>query len=289
MTGALVTSNDAGLSVPDWPLSHGSLFPEMVGGVLYEHSHRLVAATVGLLTLILAIWLGRAEPRLQIRRLGWVALGLVLTQALLGGVGVLLFLPLAISVMHACLAQLFFCVLVAIALMTGPSWRDRSLSYRRPGEYRHETLFAGVAAATVYLQLILGALLRHMGASEGSKGVTVVTHVLLSHLGMAFLVGALLLVTAVKILKRPELQICFGKAYVLILLLIFQFALGFAAYWVRLVKLEAPEPFFLGVALTSAHLAVGAALLAVILVVALELFFLDARRAGNNSSDLAVG
>ena len=88
VTGALVTSNDAGLSVPDWPLSHGSLFPEMVGGVLYEHSHRLVAATVGLLTLILAIWLGRAEPRLQIRRLGWVALGLVLTQALLGGVGV---------------------------------------------------------------------------------------------------------------------------------------------------------------------------------------------------------
>jgi cytochrome c oxidase assembly protein subunit 15 len=115
VAGALVTSNDAGLSVPDWPLSHGSLMPEMVGGVFYEHSHRLIAATVAILTLILAIWLSRAERRPQVRRLGWTAVGMVLAQALLGGVTVLLYLPVAISVLHACLAQLFFCTVVVIA------------------------------------------------------------------------------------------------------------------------------------------------------------------------------
>ena len=108
VAGALVTSNDAGLSVPDWPLSHGSLMPEMVGGVFYEHSHRLIAATVAILTLILAIWLGRVERRRQVRRLAWTAVGMVLAQALLGGLTVLLYLPVAISVLHACLAQLFF-------------------------------------------------------------------------------------------------------------------------------------------------------------------------------------
>src|SRR2546426_3568124 len=106
VAGALVTSNDAGLSVPDWPLSYGSLTPPMVGGIRYEHSHRLIASFVGLLTIVLAIWLWLREPRPWVRRLGLVALGAVIAQGVLGGLTVWFFLPVPISVAHASLAQL---------------------------------------------------------------------------------------------------------------------------------------------------------------------------------------
>src|ERR1700755_389714 len=87
VAGALVTSNDAGLSVPDWPTSFGSIYkiPHMVGGVRFEHSHRMVAEFVGLLTVILAIWLARSEKRRWVRTLGWLAVGMVITQGVLGG------------------------------------------------------------------------------------------------------------------------------------------------------------------------------------------------------------
>ena len=122
LAGALVTSNDAGLAVPDWPLSYGKLMPPMVGGILYEHGHRLIAASVGLLTILLAAWLWQSEPRRWLRRLGLLALALVILQGLLGGITVLFFLPPAISVAHACLAQLFFCTVIAIATATSREW-----------------------------------------------------------------------------------------------------------------------------------------------------------------------
>src|SRR6202166_872841 len=93
IAGALVTSNDAGLSVPDWPLSYGSLTPPMVGGIFYEHGHRVIASFVGLLSIVLAVWLWRVEPRRWVRRLGWAALGAVVAQGLLSGLTVLFFLP----------------------------------------------------------------------------------------------------------------------------------------------------------------------------------------------------
>ena len=124
VAGASVTSKQAGLSVPDWPLSYGQVMPQMTGGVLFEHGHRMVATFVGLLTIGLVICLSRAEKRAWMRRLGWVALGAVIVQGLLGGLTVLLLLPPPVSVAHACLAQLFFSTTVAIAMFTSRSWQS---------------------------------------------------------------------------------------------------------------------------------------------------------------------
>ncbi|HYP54267.1 MAG TPA: COX15/CtaA family protein, partial [Pyrinomonadaceae bacterium] len=98
VAGALVTSNDAGLAVPDWPLSFGRLHPPMglIGNVFYEHGHRMIATTVGVLVILLNVYLWRSEPRRWVRRLGLLALAAVITQGLLGGLTVLLQLPLAV-------------------------------------------------------------------------------------------------------------------------------------------------------------------------------------------------
>src|SRR5512143_2166572 len=122
IAGASVTSKEAGLSVPDWPLSYGQVIPQMTGGVLFETGHRMIATIVGILTILLAIWIARVEKpphgRAWMRRLGWVAVSLVVAQGLLGGATVLLLQPPPISIAHACLAQLFFSVTVAIAVST---------------------------------------------------------------------------------------------------------------------------------------------------------------------------
>ncbi|MCI0354219.1 MAG: COX15/CtaA family protein, partial [Acidobacteria bacterium] len=120
IAGALVTSNDAGLAVPDWPTSFGSLYkiPPMVGGVKYEHGHRMVAQFVGLLTIVLALWTWRVDRRAWMRKLGFAALGLVIVQGILGGITVLYFLPPWVSTAHATLAQTFFCTIVLMALFT---------------------------------------------------------------------------------------------------------------------------------------------------------------------------
>jgi cytochrome c oxidase assembly protein subunit 15 len=116
--GGLVTSTESGLAVPDWPLSYGMLMPPMVGGVFYEHGHRMAASFVGFLTLVLAFWTWRRESRAGVRRLGWAALAAVIAQGLLGGLTVIFLLPTAISVTHACLAQTFFLMTIAMAYAT---------------------------------------------------------------------------------------------------------------------------------------------------------------------------
>ena len=118
VAGGLVTSRDAGLSVPDWPLSYGKLMPPMEGGILYEHGHRMVATTVGLFTIVSLIWLLRVEKRGWMKWLGVAALIAVIAQGVLGGLTVLMLLPWWISSSHACLAQLFFSTTVAIAMFT---------------------------------------------------------------------------------------------------------------------------------------------------------------------------
>src|SRR6267143_5064611 len=112
IAGALVTSNDAGLATSDWPLSNGQVFPKMVGNLFWEHGHRLVATSVGLLTIGLVVFLFVREKRSWVRRLGVGALALVVAQGLLGGLTVKLNLPLVVSAAHATLAQLFFCTAV---------------------------------------------------------------------------------------------------------------------------------------------------------------------------------
>lgn len=122
IAGGLVTSTGSALSVPDWPLSYGQLMPPMVGGVRFEHGHRMVAGGVAILTLVLAVWAGLRETRRWVKMLAFTALGAILAQAVLGGVTVLFLLPTPISVAHACLGQTFFCLTVALALVTSPRW-----------------------------------------------------------------------------------------------------------------------------------------------------------------------
>jgi heme a synthase len=169
--GGLVTSTGSGLSVPDWPTTYGWFmltFPleKMVGGIFYEHSHRLIASGVGMMIVALAIWLWKAESRAWVRRLGYLALAAVVTQGILGGITVLFFLPDAVSIAHAGLAQLVFCLTVSIALFTSPGWK-RACADRDPLGPLDDAALRGVAAATtalIYIQIIAGATMRHTGA-----------------------------------------------------------------------------------------------------------------------------
>jgi len=165
--GGMVTSHGAGLSVPDWPNTYGWFmfsFPvdKWVGGIFYEHSHRLIASTVGFLIVVLAFWLGRAEPRTWVRRLGFIALAAVVTQGILGGVTVLWYLPDAISIAHASLAEIVFCLTVTIALVTSSGWQ-RGYGAGLPDD-RVLQKIAIATTATVYLQILLGATMRHTDA-----------------------------------------------------------------------------------------------------------------------------
>ena len=165
--GSLVTSTGSGLSVPDWPTTYGwnmFAFPpsKWVGGILYEHGHRLIASTVGLLTIVLAVWLAVQDPRRWMKWLGAGALGAVIAQGVLGGLTVLLFLPAAVSTAHAGLAEIFFCMTVAIALFTSPGWIEAYGG--NIADDRSLRLAATTTTALVYLQMLVGAMMRHTGA-----------------------------------------------------------------------------------------------------------------------------
>ncbi len=163
LAGGMVTSTGSGLAVPDWPLSYGQWMPAMEGGVLYEHGHRLIAGLVGVLIAVQALWLWRREPRAWVRRLGWLALGGVVLQAMLGGATVLLGLPDAISVGHAGLAELLFGMTVTIAIACSRGWHERRERLMDTGEPALVTLGA-VTAGAILLQVLLGAVVRHTGA-----------------------------------------------------------------------------------------------------------------------------
>jgi len=165
--GGLVTSTGSGLSVPDWPNTYGHFmftFPldKMVGGIRFEHSHRLIASTVGFLILVLAAWLWRAEPRAWVRRLGYLALAAVITQGILGGITVLWYLPDPISIAHASLAQVVFCLTTAIALFTSRGWQQGLLTQAPDdGVLRKLTV---ATTAWIYVQILIGATMRHTDA-----------------------------------------------------------------------------------------------------------------------------
>jgi heme a synthase len=171
--GGMVTSTGSGLSVPDWPNTYGWFmfsFPvnKWVGGILYEHSHRLIASTVGFLTVVLAVWTWRVDPRPWVRTLGFAALGAVILQGLLGGITVLLKLPPPVSIGHAGLAQLFFCITLSLAVFTSPSWlagyRRASAADASPPDDRSLRLLATTTTLMVYAQILLGATMRHTNA-----------------------------------------------------------------------------------------------------------------------------
>ena len=161
--GALVTGTGSGLAVPDWPLSFGQLFPPMVGGVLYEHGHRLIAGFVALLTIIQAIVIWRYEERGWVKKLAAFAVAIVLTQATLGGLTVLFLLPKAVSIAHACLAQTYFCTSVILMIVTAPSWNK---PFKAPADNSRFPLriLGLLIIAGFFVQLLFGATMRHFGS-----------------------------------------------------------------------------------------------------------------------------
>ena len=166
--GGQVKSHDAGLAVPDWPMTFEQnpiTFPvsDWVGGIFHEHFHRVAAGVIATMTLILAAWLAIRKPRPGLHALGFLAVGTVLAQALLGGITVLLFLPVWASSAHAILAQTYFIILVAIVYFMSAEWGRRCARAATGHAETTTPLFKGalLLLAVVYLQLFLGALMRH--------------------------------------------------------------------------------------------------------------------------------
>jgi len=273
LAGGMVTSTASGLAVPDWPLSFGQWMPPMEGGVFYEHGHRMIASFVGLLIVIEAIWLARVEERRWVRALGWAALAGVVVQGLLGGLTVLLRLPDAVSVSHAGLAQLVFGLTVTIAVVSSRGWAGAA-DPPRPVDRRAPSVvqLAALVAALVFVQILLGAVVRHTGA-----GLAIPTFPLaygqwvpplesfpvqihFAHRVGALVVAAAALWASARVLSAhrdvPELA---RPAGVLAGLIAFQIALG---GW---TILSHKHPW-----VTTAHLGVGALLFGTALVLALR-------------------
>ena len=278
--GGLVTSTGSGLAVPDWPLSFGQVFPPMQGGVLFEHGHRLIAATIGVFTLGLALCFARRETRTWVRRLAWIGLMAVLAQGLLGGLTVLLRLPPAVSVAHALLAQAFFAICVTLAVVTGPAWLAEGRPIDDPGRIPLH-LLAAAAAAAVYLQTFLGAWMRHTGAGLAIPDAPlafgrvippfattgIVVH--FAHRVMALVAAALVFwLSARAARQRDRLEIALPARLAATLVLL-QILLGAAAVLSRLAVVP-----------TTLHVVNGALLLAALLITALHAARRRERRAG---------
>lgn len=295
IAGALVTSTQSGLAVPDWPLSYGKVMPPMVGGILYEHGHRLVAAAVSTLVGLEMAMLFFLEGRKTVKILGAVAFGAILLQALLGGLTVLFLLPPAISSAHAALAEIVFGLTAVVALMCSTTWKtlvarpEPSLplpleeipKISLKGEEAKAALrWTVLATGAIYVQIVLGAVMRHTGAGLAipdfptSFGGLLPTFEEISRPGvpihLAHRLGALVVVVLVALAARA-LSMLPGPLFP---------TLG--ATWAGLVCLQA----FLGassiwsakaVPLTVAHLAVGALcwVTGVLLSVALAAGFSD--------------
>jgi heme a synthase len=250
VAGALVTSNDAGLAVPDWPTSYGSFFPPMVGGIFYEHGHRMVATFVGLVTIGLALLLWRKEPRRWMRRLGGAALGVVVLQGLFGGLTVKLRLPPAVSMIHATLAQAFFCITVAIAVFTSRWWLANAAPRDDSGSPRLSILAVWLAAVA-FVQLVLGAGVRH-----NAFGIA-------PHLVGAAAVLAMTIVVSRAVRQRfSAVRELSALAKWLNAVVGAQILLGGAAWWSRIATHDAPQPEPSTIWITVAHTVLGAVVLA---------------------------
>ena len=276
IAGALVTSNDAGLSVPDWPLSYGSLFPPMIGGIFYEHSHRMVAAALGLFSIILAGWLWRADSRSWVRWLGIAGVAVVIAQGLLGGLTVKFFLPPSVSAAHATLAQIFFSVLVSLAFFTSAWWERQGEIALDPRGTRIHSLAVAAVLATLG-QLMLGAALRHkaFGIVPHLMGAVVVT-------GLIFWLAGTLRRSFGEV---PALRMAARGLHALIG---FQLLLGAAAWWARSCAQNFPQPIPITIALTVIHTVTGAIVLASTVVVTLTCYRMIRTPATSQKSVVAT-
>jgi cytochrome c oxidase assembly protein subunit 15 len=284
IAGGLVTSTGSGLSVPDWPTTYGwSIFTfplsKWVDGIVYEHGHRLIASTVGMLTILLVVWIWMKDTRPWVKGLSVVALGAVVAQGTLGGITVLFKLPPAISISHAGLAQAFFCMTVTIALATSRGWRERYASTSPAPLAADQGLrrLAVITTAVVYLQILIGATMRHTGAGLAipdfplsfgrivppwDKLATGPVAVNFAHRLVALAAAALIFVVAARIsrLHRASPQLT-RPAWLLAGLVVLQIVLG--AFVVLSGK---------NVVVNTAHVANGALTLATSIVVTLRAF-----------------
>ena len=276
VAGGLVTSTGSGLAVPDWPNTYGVFlfafpFSKMVGGIFYEHGHRLLASAVGLLTIGLAVWTAGVEPRRWVRRLGWTALAAVVVQGLLGGITVLYFLPAPVSIGHAGLAHLFFALVASLALFTSPGWRAGAGAPDARGD-RILARLAVAAPAVVYGQILLGATMRHTGAGLAIPDFPLAfghlvppvwnagTAIHFAHRLGALAVTVVVAATAGHLLVRHRARTDLTRpALLLAALVLAQVGLG---AWTVLSGRQ--------VAVNTAHVAVGAATLATSVVLALR-------------------
>jgi cytochrome c oxidase assembly protein subunit 15 len=275
VAGGLVTSTGSGLAVPDWPTTYGwSMFTfpldKMVGGIRYEHGHRLIATSVGMLTIVLTVWLWLAEPRRWVRRLGVAALAAVCAQGLLGGLTVLFFLPAPVSIAHAGLAQIFFCLLVAITLFTSRSWE--TMGQRGPLDDRRLRLVASATTVAIYVQILVGATMRHTGAGlaipdfpfvfgglfppDFTTGIAIhYTH----RLGALVVAGAILATAGHVWFHHRSINWLTRPALLAVLLVVIQISLGGLTVLTRRA-----------VSVNTAHVVTGALLLATSLVITLR-------------------
>ncbi len=245
--------------MPDWPLSYGKVMPEMTGGIFYEHGHRMVASTVGFLTIILAVWLWRGESRVWMKRLGLAALGAVIVQGILGGMTVLFLLPKPVSISHACLAQLFFSTTVAIALFTSPGWRQGPRWVEAAG-WPARSWGALLVPGAVFLQLALGASYRH-------RVLGLVPHVL----GAVVVSALVLFVSFFFMTHYSRHRALYGSALALLMVTFAQVFLGVGAYMTRVDTSGSPQPMPVMVVFTVAHVALGALTLASSIVLAIQI------------------
>jgi protoheme IX farnesyltransferase len=268
LIGGLVHGTGSSLACPDWPTCYGTLMPKMEGGVLVEHSHRLAAGTVVVLTLVLATLLA-VSPKPELRRLrpfGWLAVALVFAQALLGGITVLLRLPTPISTAHTATSLLFFLTVLYIAVRSRPA---AALVAEAPPPVLPR--LALITAVAVYCQMVIGGLVRHSGAALACTDVplcrgsiwpdahpTVLIQALhrLSALVVAALCAATAVVTFRRAGARRDLKLLAALPPVLVGLQI----------WLGLHAVTS----FLDLATVEAHLAVATALLATLVLIALR-------------------
>ena len=268
IAGALVTSNDAGLATSDWPLSNGQFFPNMVGNLFWEHGHRMIATTVGVLTIALAVYIRVKEPRQWVWKLALFALIGVCAQGLLGAITVKYLLPLGVSTAHATLAQLFFCTTVSLAVFTSRSWIEALPLAEEKGVLPLRVLCTA-ALGTILLQLVLGATLRHSATWDRHLP----TELILAHIFGAVVVTVVLGSTAFTVLKRyPGEKFLTRPATIALVLLVVQLFLGVGAYLTRLGSPNDPQPLHPMVGVTVAHVACGALVFVTTIVLTLRAY-----------------
>jgi len=272
--GGLVTSKGVGLAVPDWPTTFGYnmfLYPwsKMVGGIFYEHSHRLVASFVGLLTIGLAVTFWLRERRTWLRWLGLAALALVIVQGVLGGLRVVL-LEHTLAIMHAATAQVFFALTICLAVFTSNEWRASVGTPLRDGGRLRRLCF--VTTTLIYFQVVFGAILRHTGER------------LDAHVVFAVLVALHVILVAVRVSRHPaDSGQLTRPALLLVFFLMMQLALGGASYAAKFTTLW-PASFDVIVWITTAHLGVGALMLAASVALTLRAYRLSVRSIDDRAS-----